>query len=129
MSNTARPPIHVTQTGLGRLSELACAAENREPAAAYLMEEVARTEVTPLESIPPEVVRMHDRVSFLYDAARYDNFERVYPFEASIEARKISILTQVGAALIGLNQGDTLHWHEGDGRDHVLQVLCVSRRR
>jgi regulator of nucleoside diphosphate kinase len=105
MSNTARPPIHVTQTELGRLSELACAAENREPAAAYLMEELARTEVTPLENVPPEVVRMHHRVSFLYDAARYDNFERVYPFQARIEARKISILTQVGAALIGLNKG------------------------
>jgi regulator of nucleoside diphosphate kinase len=70
---------------------------------------------------------MHDRVSFLYDGARYDDFVLVYPFEANIEARKISILTQVGAALIGLNQGDTLHWHGGDGRDHVLQVLNVSR--
>lgn len=109
MSNTARPPIHVTETEQGRGSELACAAENREPAAAYLMEEVARTEVTPLANVPPEVVRMHDRVSFLYDAARYDNFERRYPFEARIEARKTSIPTQVGAALIGLNQGDTLH--------------------
>ena len=127
MSNSARPPIYVTETELERLSDLAYAVQDREPAAAHLIEELARAEVTPPENFPPEVVRMHDRVSFHYDGARYDDFVLVYPFEANIEARKISILTQVGAALIGLKQRDTLHWHGGDGRDHVLQVLNVSR--
>ena len=127
MSNTSRPPVYVTETELERLSDLAYAVEDREPAAAYLIEELARAEVAPRENFPPDVVRMHDRVSFLYDGARYEDFELVYPFEANIEVRKISILTQVGAALIGLNQGDTLRRHGGDGRDHVLQILCVSR--
>ena len=127
MTNTPRPPIHVTEAELERLSDLAHAVQDREPAAAHLIEELARAEVTAPENFPPAVVRMHDRVSFIYDGVRYENFVLVYPFEANIEARKISILTQVGAGLIGLNQGDTLHWHGGDRRDHVLQVLSVSR--
>lgn len=127
MSKTARPPIYVTEAEMERLSDLAYAVQDREPAAIHLIEELARAEVTPLENFPSDVVRMHDTVSFLYDGVRYDDFVLVYPFEANIEARRISILTQVGAALIGLNVGDDLYWRGGDGRDHTLQVLNVSR--
>lgn len=127
MSRTARPPVYVTDAELERLSDLAHAVQGREPAADMLIEELARARVTAAEDVPQDVVRMHDRVHFLYDGARYEDFTLVYPYEANIEDRRISILTQVGAMLIGLQVGDAMNWSGRDGRAHSMEVLAVSR--
>ncbi|PKP81565.1 MAG: hypothetical protein CVT79_09175 [Alphaproteobacteria bacterium HGW-Alphaproteobacteria-18] len=126
MSHTARPPVYVTEAELERLSDLAYAVQGREPAADTLIEELARARVSPAGEVPLDVVRMHDRVSFQYDGARYEDFSLVYPYEANIEAKRISVLTQVGAMLIGLRVGDMMTWMGSDGRDHSLEVLDVS---
>lgn len=124
---TARPPVYVTETELERLSDLAHAVQGREPAADMLIEELSRAHITPVEDVPPDVVRMHDKVDFLYNGARYEDFTLVYPFEANIEDRRISILTQVGAMLIGLQVGHAMNWSGQDGRAHMMEVLGVSR--
>lgn len=127
MSQPARPPIYVTDAELERLSDLAHAVQGREPAADMLIEELARARITPVEDVPQGVVRMHDKVHFLYDGTRYEDFTLVYPYEANIEDRRISILTQVGAMLIGLHVGDAMNWSGRDGRAHSMEVLEVSR--
>ncbi|MFN4185012.1 MAG: nucleoside diphosphate kinase regulator [Hyphomonas sp.] len=127
MSITARPPVYVTEAELERLSDLAYAVQGREPAADTLIEELARARVSPAGEVPPDVVRMHDRVSFQYDGARYEDFSLVYPYEANIASKQISILTQVGAMLIGLRVGNKMGWMGSDGRDHSLEVLNVSQ--
>ncbi|KCZ98816.1 regulatory protein [Hyphomonas polymorpha PS728] len=127
MSKFKRPPVYVTDEELERLSDLAHAVQGREPAADTLIEELTRALIAPVEDVPLDVVRMHDRVRFHYDGALYDDFSLVYPNEANIAARRISVLTQVGAMLIGLRAGDTMTWRGADGRDHELEVLRVMR--
>lgn len=127
MSKASRPPVYVTEDELERLSDLAHAVQGREPAATTLIEELTRARITPVEDVPLDVVRMHDRVRFNYDGTLYDDFSLVYPNEANIAARRISVLTQVGAMLIGLRAGDSMLWSGADGRDHSLEVLSVTR--
>lgn len=127
MSKVNRPPVYVTDDELERLSDLAYAVEGREPAAATLIEELSRARITPVEDVPLDVVRMHDRVRFNYDGVLYDDFWLVYPNEANIAASRISVLSQVGAMLIGLRAGDTMSWRGADGREHSLEVLNVTR--
>lgn len=127
MPITDRPPIYVTEAELERLSDLAHAAQEREPAALTLIEELTRAHVAEADAFPADVVRMHDTVSFIYDGASYEGFTLVYPFEANIQSRRISVLTQVGAALIGLSPGQLMRWVASDGRSHELQVKSVSR--
>ena len=127
MPTTSRPPVYVTDEELERLSDLAHAVQGREPAADTLIEELTRARITPVEEVPLDVVRMHDRVRFTYDGTLYDDFSLVYPNEANIAARRISVLTQVGAMLIGLQAGDAMAWRGADGRDHSLEVLSVMR--
>ncbi|ABI78416.1 regulatory protein [Hyphomonas neptunium ATCC 15444] len=127
MSQITRPPIYVTDAELERLSDLAHAVQGREPAADMLIEELSRARVTAVEDVPVDVVRMHDRVNFVYDGARYEDFTLVYPYEANIADKRISILTQVGAMLIGLQVGDAMQWAGRDGRGHSMEVLEVSR--
>lgn len=127
MPITDRPPIYVTEAELERLSDLAHAAQEREPAALTLIEELTRAHVVTPDAFPKDVVRMHDTVSFTYDSASYEDFTLVYPFEANIQSRRISVLSQVGAALIGLSPGQLMRWVAADGRAHELQVKNVSR--
>lgn len=51
-------------------------------------------------------------------------FYIVMPAQADINARKISVLTPMGAALIGLHKGDKVQWDMPSGRKS-LQVLDV----
>lgn len=127
MTHSVRPPVYVTDAELERLSDLAYAVQGKEPAADMLIEELSRARVTAVEDVPHDVVRMHDQVNFVYDGASYEAFTLVYPYEANIEDRRISILTQVGAMLIGLQVGQAMNWSGRDGRAHSMEVLGVSR--
>ena len=50
----------------------------------------------------------------------------VYPGEADIEKGFVSVLTPVGAALIGLTAGQAIDWTDRDGRTRRLHVIEVS---
>jgi regulator of nucleoside diphosphate kinase len=52
----------------------------------------------------------------------------VYPGEADIAEGKISILTSIGAALIGLSSGQSIDWTTRDGRVHRLRVETVVQQ-
>jgi len=47
----------------------------------------------------------------------------VYPEEADVEAGKISVLTPIGAALIGLSAGQTIEFRIPGGRWRSLTLL------
>lgn len=122
-----RPPVFVSADEYDRLLNLAYAAQDREPGADTLIEELARAHVAPTTDTPQGVVRMHDRVTFTYDGTPYRGFQLVYPHEADINAQRISVLTHVGAMLLGLRAGETIAWRGGDGRNHELDVEAVAR--
>jgi len=121
----SRPPLYVTQEEHDRLLDLAYAALGHEPGANTLIEELTRSQVG-IEA-PPEVVRMHDSITFTYDGSPYRAFSLVYPNEADISARRISVLTQVGAMLLGLRPGQSIAWSGPDGRAHGLTIEAVRR--
>lgn len=122
-----RPPVFVSADEYDRLLNLAYAAQDREPGADTLIEELTRANVAPAADTPQSVVRMHDRVTFTYDGAPYRGFQLVYPHEADINAQRISVLTHVGAMLLGLRAGEMIAWRGGDGRSHELDVEAVAR--
>jgi regulator of nucleoside diphosphate kinase len=49
----------------------------------------------------------------------------VYPHEADLDAGRISVLTPVGAALIGLSVGQSIEWQSPTGGWRSLTVLRV----
>lgn len=92
-----------------------------------ILEELDRAKVIPQEQLPPSVVRMGSTVSFeTSDGARH-RFTLVYPDMADIESGRISILTPIGAALIGLSEGQSIPWRARDGRVLTLTVLNVGQ--
>jgi regulator of nucleoside diphosphate kinase len=50
----------------------------------------------------------------------------VYPPATNISEGRVSVLTPIGAALIGLAKGQSLTWKANDDRLHKLTVLHVA---
>jgi regulator of nucleoside diphosphate kinase len=50
----------------------------------------------------------------------------VFPGQADIAAARISVVTPIGAAPIGLSEGQSIAWSTRDGRERRLTVLAVE---
>jgi regulator of nucleoside diphosphate kinase len=77
--------------------------------------------------MPADVVRIGSIIEFEVDDGRCLKVQLVLPENADINAGRISVLTPVGAALIGLSPGQSMEWSGNDGKERVLTVLAVSR--
>lgn len=114
----------LTKNDFQKLSSLVAAAESK--AAALLEEELGRASVVPENDLPGDVVAMNSEVSFAdLETGKVSDVILVYPHEADIGANKISILTPVGSALIGLRAGQSIEWPFPGGKTKRLKVLEV----
>ncbi|WP_456639642.1 nucleoside diphosphate kinase regulator [Bradyrhizobium sp. USDA 10063] len=122
------PPILVTTDEMRRLSVLAKSTMGRFPAVAhFLAREMDRATVVPDDADLKGVVRMGSRVSYCDESTgELKEVVLVYPHEADIMRRRISVLTPVGAALIGLSVGQTIEFETPGQQTRTLTVLGVS---
>lgn len=125
----ARPPITVGETDAERLTALALQAEERLPeVAALLLDELERARVKPDAKMPADVVGVGSTVEFVDEAHGAPRTVRlVWPGEADIAAGKVSVMTHVGAGLLGLTAGQSILWPDRDGRKRSLRILSVGR--
>lgn len=124
------PRIIVGETEELRLSAFATAAELTgcaESVAKALLAEMDRAHVVVDSEVPADVVRMYSLVEFEIDGRNQRRVTLVYPAEADISRGKISILTPIGAALIGLTSGQAMMVEGPDGKMHQLRVLSVAQ--
>ncbi|HTE35951.1 MAG TPA: nucleoside diphosphate kinase regulator [Reyranella sp.] len=127
-SNRPMPRIVVSESDHERLTGLATAALNRLPETAQeLLAEMERAEIVSAPSVPANVVRMGSRVTFLPADGRKRRITLVFPAEEDITKSRVSIMTPIGAALIGLTEGQSIQWTARDGRRHELTVLTVEK--
>jgi len=117
----------MTRTDHERLSRLIDTPSTRNSAVAELLGiELDRARIVPDEKIPSYTVRMGSELQFTSDLDEDKLVQLVYPGEADISQNKISILTPIGTALIGLSTGQSIDWTARDGRVHRLTVESVE---
>lgn len=122
-----KPAIAVTRTDSERLWRLAESFADRNPAVAEeLLGELDRAKVVEDGRLAPDVVRMGSSLRFTSDLGEDRNVTLVFPGEADIAEGKVSILTPIGVALIGLSAGQSIDWTARDGRIHRLTVESVQ---
>jgi regulator of nucleoside diphosphate kinase len=99
------------QEGLGPLSDL--------------MEMVTEhAKIVPGRRIPPDVVTVNSTVSFRDEATgAVHRVTIAYPHETSIPERRISILSPVGRALLGLPVGGIAAVRLPDGSTREIRIL------
>ncbi|TGN84364.1 nucleoside diphosphate kinase regulator [Bradyrhizobium yuanmingense] len=124
---SALPPIKIADEESRRLNSLANSTMDLFPRVAqFLARELERATIAQ-ESDLSGVVRMGSRVIYRDDGTGSSReIVLVYPHEANLELNQISILTPVGAALIGLSVGQRIEFETPDKRTRGLTVLAVS---
>ncbi len=126
-TNSSRLPRLVIGAGdHARLLDMANGlSDSMAELAEQLMTELERARVIAQRELPEDVVRMGSTVSFTTTDGLDRTYRLVDPGEANITEGKVSVLTPIGAALIGLSEGQTIPWTARDGRLLSLTVIKV----
>lgn len=125
----ARPPIILIEDEADTLTNLAISVQERHPnVSRLLLEEIDRAETLPESEMPADVVTMGASVAFV-DKKTGDQrtVTLVYPKDADIAEGRLSILTPVGAGLIGLRTGQAISWPDRSGEERLLVIESVTR--
>jgi regulator of nucleoside diphosphate kinase len=121
-----KPNITIRQTDHQKLLQLANGLVERLPELAdELLGELERARVE--ISSPPNTVQMGATVEYESDDGRRRRVTLVYPQDADIAQNKISILTPIGTALLGLGVGQSIQWTTNDGRNRTLTIRTVDQ--
>jgi regulator of nucleoside diphosphate kinase len=124
---TKAPPIVLAEPEADALFELAAMWQRRHPlSAGLLMRELERATTVPLRELPADVVTMGSRVVFLDRASgERHSVELVYPGGADMALNRVSVLTPIGAGLIGLGVGSVIDWPNRRGERRKLAIVEV----
>ena len=122
-----QPAIFISAVDYDRLLSMAEGASRREPdVAEFLLREINRASTKP----PPRavcVVKMGSHVRFRDDSTGdIREVQLVYPAQADSSTGRISVLTPIGAALIGLSTSQTMQWRDRTGKTKSLTILAVQ---
>ena len=121
------PPLVLLDSEADALFELALMWQRQHPHSAdLLIEELDRAETVARDALPPDVVTMRSQVVFVDRASGERHAVRlVYPREADMEQHQVSILTPIGAALIGMRVGNSIDWPNRQGERRELEIVEV----
>lgn len=122
------PPVTVLEDEARRLSALASSSAVLFPRVAhFLAREIERASVVANNSELRGVVRMGSQVRYCDEkTGEVRDVVLVYPHEADITLKRVSVLTPVGAALIGLSVGQAIEFQTPGHNKRSLTVLGVS---
>lgn len=113
--------IRITELDKVRLAELLATG----PAGAFELEhEVERAIVVDPLEVPPDVVTMNSRALLELDDDALE-VSLVYPQDADDRAGRLSIVSDVGTAILGYREGDAFDWRVADRtrRVRIAKVL------
>jgi regulator of nucleoside diphosphate kinase len=123
-----KPNIRISKTDHARLSAVASTVAARNPEASdELFAELERARIVADGWVSADTAQMGSTVTFKPDTGDAKTVTLVFPGDADISEGKVSILTPIGTALIGLSAGQSMMWTARDGRQHELSVLAVNQ--
>lgn len=126
-TNDITSEITLTHRDHERLSALAAGQNGRfAEISDALAQELELARIVDPTSVPANVVTMNSRVAVRDGGSgKRLEFTLVYPGNEDISTGKLSVLTPVGTALIGLSEGKTARWVTRDGQTKDLTVIEV----
>lgn len=128
-ASSSKPPIHLIDAEYDIIAELALGIERQSPdLAKMLFDEINRAEIYATDALPADVVTIGSEVEVLdTHTAAIRKLCLVLPSDADVDAGRVSILTPMGAGLIGLRKGQSIEWPYRNGETRLLKILKVRR--
>ena len=100
--------------------------ERRNPdLAEQLIAELSRADIVSADRAST-VVSMGSTLDYTTASGETRTVTLVFPGEEDIALGRISVLTPIGVALIGLSAGDAMEWRRSDGRTQTLTVTRIA---
>lgn len=126
-ASRGQPNIHLIDREADVLTDLALRIEPDQPQLArLLMDEIDRAAIHTADAIPGHIVTMNSHVDFVDETSGVRrSVQLVYPNRADIDAGRISVMTPMGAGLIGMAEGASIDWPDRDGQPHRLRIEQV----
>ncbi|SDC59666.1 GreA/GreB family elongation factor [Niabella drilacis] len=126
--STNSNPVILCESDYKRLTAIIVLDKKTEEKDNTLAYELSRATVVKDEDFPENIIRIGSGVKILDIAAQKEKeFQIVMPGEADIQAKKISILTPMAAAIIGFKPGDEVSWKMPSGMKQ-LKVVSVDNK-
>ena len=122
----ALPAILLSRQDFDALDRLVGDLPGTGPAG-LLQQELDRAEVCDAVDMPQDVVTLNRWIHYADD--RYPEGRRVQlvlPHEADIDAGRVSVLSHVGAGLIGLKEGQPIVWPDPSGETRKLTPVLIE---
>lgn len=122
-----KPNIVVSSLDMDRLEALLDALPAAQAQVQQaLLQELSRADVVEPEGMPPHVATMNSRVRFVLDKDPVEHdMVLSYPRDMEGAEDRLSILTPVGSALLGLETGKSIAWTRPDGAAFTVKLLEV----
>lgn len=121
------PKIVINADELAHLESLADGMLRRQPALAdRLFDEIGRARVVAASKMPKNVVSMGSTVTYRDETTGQEkSVTLVYPEEADITRLRVSVLTPIGVALLGLAEGASFYWDTRENQRRMLTIITV----
>ena len=121
------PSIVLSDKDVVRLERLSDSPQfRRDSTVTQLLAEIARARVLPASELPRDVVSMNSTVECLDErSGTARRLTLVYPHDADIAQVRVSVLSPVGMALLGLRVGQSIDWPAPSGS---LRLTVAARR-
>lgn len=122
----ALPAITICQTDFDTLERLVGDLPGKG-VAGLLQQELDRAKVCKANALPANVVGLNRWVHYtdeLSDKVR--RVQLVMPKDADIDSGKVSILSFVGAGLLGLKEGQSIRWPDANGTLRKLTPILIE---
>jgi regulator of nucleoside diphosphate kinase len=88
--------------------------------------ELKRASIVASQDVPRDVITMNSRVHLKdLDTGEDDTYTLVFPDDADIDRKRISILAPIGTAMLGYRVGDTFEWPVPDGTRRLVVTGIV----
>lgn len=110
--------LHRLETMLEHQSELTLTMQ-------HLEDELARAHVVAPQDVPANVVSMNAQVLIaIAPSTEAAEITLVYPHDFHGDKGQVNILAPVGAAILGLAEGQEIEWPQPDG--HTMKVKIIK---
>ena len=116
-----KPNIIISEQDLNRLETMLEHQTVLTPTMKHLEDELARAEVVEPQKVPSDVVTMNAKVLITVSpATESTEITLVYPHDFKGEKGQVNIIAPIGAAILGLAEGQDIEWPQPDG--HMMKV-------
>ena len=116
-----KPNIIISEQDLNRLETMLEHQTVLTSTMKHLEDELARAEVVEPQNVPSDVVTMNAKVLItVAPATESTEITLVYPHDFKGEKGQVNIIAPIGAAILGLAEGQDIEWPQPDG--HMMKV-------